>query len=188
MKQAFYDAFMDNPIVAAIKDEEGLEVCIRRNDLQIVFVLYGEATTIGQIADRLKEAGKTVMVHIDLVGGLSGREEAVRFIKAYTKADGIISTKPELVRYAKEIGLYTVYRIFVIDSKALKALEGPATRYADLVEILPGLMPRIIKKAVTLTRTPVIAGGLISEKEDVIQALDAGAIAISATNRDVWDM
>ena len=162
MKQAFYDAFMDNPIVAAIKDEEGLEVCIRRNDLQIVFVLYGEATTIGQIVDRLKEAGKTVMVHIDLVGGLSGREEAVRFIKAYTKADGIISTKPELVRYAKEIGLYTVYRIFVIDSKALKA--------------------------VTLTRTPVIAGGLISEKEDVIQALDAGAIAISATNRDVWDM
>lgn len=73
MKQAFYDAFMDNPIVAAIKDEEGLEVCIRRNDLQIVFVLYGEATTIGQIVDRLKEAGKTVMVHIDLVGGLSGK-------------------------------------------------------------------------------------------------------------------
>ena len=26
MKQAFYDAFMDNPIVAAIKDEEGLEI------------------------------------------------------------------------------------------------------------------------------------------------------------------
>ena len=47
MKQAFYDTFMDNPIVAAIKDEEGLEACIRRNDLQIVFVLYGEVTTIG---------------------------------------------------------------------------------------------------------------------------------------------
>ena len=187
MKQALYDIFMDNPIVAAIKDENGLEKCLEK-EMQIVFVLYGELTTIAGIVDRLKEAGKTVMVHLDLIGGLSGREEAVRFLKYYTKADGIISTKPDLIRYAKEIGLCGIYRIFVIDSKALRAVESPMVEQADMIEILPGIMPRIIRRVTERTRVPVIAGGLISQKEDVIQALDAGAVAISTTDSAVWDM
>ena len=33
---------------------------------------------------------------------------------------------------------------------------------------------------------PVIAGGLISDKEDIIAALDAGAAAISSTNPAIW--
>ena len=39
-----------------------------------------------------------------------------------------------------------------------------------------------------LSQQPVIAGGLISDKEDVIEALDAGAISVSTTNQDVWFM
>jgi glycerol uptake operon antiterminator len=35
---------------------------------------------------------------------------------------------------------------------------------------------------------PVIAGGLISDKEDIISALGAGAIAVSSTNPAVWNM
>ena len=35
-------------------------------------------------------------------------------------------------------------------------------------------------------RVPVIAGGLISDKEDIIAALDAGAAAISSTNPAIW--
>ena len=34
----------------------------------------------------------------------------------------------------------------------------------------------------------MIAGGLITEKEDVIAALSAGAIAVSSTNQDVWNL
>ena len=49
-------------------------------------------------------------------------------------------------------------------------------------------MPRIIQKFSQKTHVPIIAGGLISEKEDVINALDAGAIAISSTNQQVWNM
>ncbi len=59
---------------------------------------------------------------------------------------------------------------------------------ADLIEILPGLMPKIIRKLSVELNKPLIAGGLISDKEDVITALSAGAIAISSTNHDVWSM
>ena len=34
----------------------------------------------------------------------------------------------------------------------------------------------------------MIAGGLITEKEDVIAALSVGAIAVSSTNQDVWKL
>ena len=35
---------------------------------------------------------------------------------------------------------------------------------------------------------PIIAGGLISDKESVMAALSAGAIAVSSTNHGVWEM
>ena len=187
MNQIFYDTIMENPVIAAVKDEDGVLNCMQK-DINVVFVLFGELTTISDIVDRLKAAGKIVIVHLDLIGGLAVREESVRFIKQYTKADGIISTKPDMIKYAKELGLYTIFRIFVIDSKAFNAISHHAISSADLIEILPGIMPRIIQKFSQKTHVPIIAGGLISEKEDVINALDAGAIAISSTNQQVWNM
>ena len=59
---------------------------------------------------------------------------------------------------------------------------------ADLVEVLPGLMPKIIRRLCQSTGKPIIAGGLISDKEDVTGALSAGAVAVSSTNPAVWDM
>ena len=187
MLQQFYDAIVDGPIIAAVKDETGVEVCIQ-NDIRVVFILYGELITIPDIVQRLKDAGKFVIVHLDLIGGLAVREEAVRFIRYGTAADGIISTKPEMIRYAKELDLCTVFRIFAIDSKAIAGLEHHGMEFADLIEVLPGIMPKIIKHIAGQAAVPVIAGGLISEKEDVMRALDAGAIAISTTNQAVWKM
>ena len=49
-------------------------------------------------------------------------------------------------------------------------------------------MPGIIRKVRALTGLPVLAGGLITEKQEVLQALDAGALAISSTAPAVWQM
>lgn len=188
MKQQLYDVLSDNPIIMAIKDEEGLKACLNMHDETVVFVLYGEVATIADITAKLKETGKQVMVHMDLISGLSAREEAVDFIAKYTRADGIISTRYEQIKRGKQLNLSTIYRIFVIDSKALSNVNRHIGEYADIVEILPGLMPKIITRMKKALGVPIIAGGLIADKEDVIQALDAGAIAISTTNREVWEM
>ena len=188
MKQQLYDALSDNPIIMAIKDEEGLKACLKMPEETVVFVLYGEVATIADITKQLKESGKQVMVHMDLIAGLSAREEAVDFIAKYTQADGIISTRYEQIKRGKQLNLSTIYRIFVIDSKALSNVNRHIGDYADIVEILPGLMPKIITRMRKALGVPIIAGGLIADKEDVIQALDAGAIAISTTNREVWEM
>lgn len=182
------EEFEDCPVIAAIKDEEGLRKCIH-SEIQIVFVLYGDICSIGDIVSRLKKAGKTVMVHLDLITGLSSREIAVTYLKAVTHADGIISTKPAVIRQAKEEGLFAIMRFFVIDSIAFDSIERQTESvHPDMIEVLPGVMPKIIRRICQNSRVPVIAGGLISNKEDIMAALSAGAVSISTTNQAVWFM
>ena len=54
-------------------------------------------------------------------------------------------------------------------------------------EIMPGLMPKIIKKLSQETHIPIITGGLIKEKEDVINAINAGALSVSTTEMKLWE-
>ena len=60
--------------------------------------------------------------------------------------------------------------------------------YADAIEILPGVMPKIIKQIVEISTLPIIAGGLIQDKEDIMLALQAGATAVSSTKKEIWFM
>lgn len=50
-----------------------------------------------------------------------------------------------------------------------------------MVEIMPGIMPEIIERLKIEIKIPIIAGGLISDKKDIIAALSAGADAVSTT-------
>lgn len=45
----------------------------------------------------------------------------------------------------------------------------------DFVEILPGILPRIITEISTQTPVPIIAGGLLRDKADVIAAVSTSA-------------
>lgn len=192
MKQRFYDAVEANPVIAAVKNEEGLKHCCELKDVKVVFILYGDICSIANIVDTVVSYGKIAMVHMDLVGGLGCKDIAVDFIKTCTQADGIISTKPGFIKRAKELGLYTIQRFFIIDSMALKSIENTEGQNAglkpDFIEVLPGVMPKVLKKICKVTKEPVITGGLISDKEDVVKALAAGAISVSSTNEDVWVM
>ena len=148
---------------------------------------YNDICNIAEIVERIKAEGKLAMVHMDLIAGLGSKEVSVDYIKERTKADGIITTKPMLAKHARELGLATVLRFFIIDSMALSNLSKQ-TREArpDCIEVLPGVMPKIIRKITGENKTPLIAGGLISDKEDVCNALDAGAVAVSSTNAKIW--
>ena len=122
MNREFKDALEDSPVIAAIKDDHGLKECLK-SDIQVVFILYGDICNIADIVDTVKQAGKMALVHLDLINGLSAKDVAVDFIKKYTKADGIISTKPALIKHAGEIGLTSVLRLFVIDSMAYENIQ-----------------------------------------------------------------
>lgn len=189
MNQKFYDAVEESPVIAAVKDFEGLEKCCNIQEIRVVFILFGDVCNIGEIVNRIRKTGKIAMVHIDLITGLSSKEIAVDFIHKQTEASGIISTKPVMIRRAKELGLFTILRFFVIDSMAFENVSKQCNQVRpDFIEVLPGVMPKITKKLCKMSNVPVIAGGLVMDKEDVMSALSAGAISVSTTNQDVWFM
>ena len=189
MSQNFYDMVEANPVIAAVKDMDGLEKCCQADELKVIFVLFGDICNINDIVKKIRSSGKLAIVHVDLIAGLSPKEIAVDFIKRQTGADGVISTKPVMIRRAKELGMYTVMRFFVLDSISLDNISKQMTMVKpDFIEVLPGLMPKIIRRVCREVKAPVIAGGLITDKDDIMTALNAGAIAVSSTNQDVWMM
>lgn len=186
MAYPFIDHLGGNPIIAAAKNDEGLARALE-SDCTTVFILYGDICSITGITDRAAAAGKSVFVHADLIDGLAARDISIDFLKTATKASGIITTKPSLARRAQELGLCAIQRFFVIDSMALENLRRQLEHACpDVIEILPGAMPKILRRIHGFTRIPVIAGGLISDKEDIVSALDAGAAAISSTDHRIW--
>ena len=186
MRKSFRELLEDCPVIAAVKDMEGLKKCCE-SECRIVFILFGDVCSIGEIVRTVKESGRVALVHMDLVNGLSSREISVDFIYRETKADGIISTKQPQIRRAKELSMYTVHRFFVIDSMAYDNVERHVkTVRPDCVELLPGVMPKVIRRMCEYVPVPVIAGGLISDKEDIMTALDAGAVSISTTRKELW--
>lgn len=185
----FRELLEENPVIAAVKSDEGVEACCRNDNVRIVFILYGDICTIAGIVQRVKDAGKIAVVHVDLIDGLSGREIAVQYIRERTGADGVISTKPAVLSEARKRELYTVLRVFVLDSMAYENIAKEIRQCRpDAVEILPGLMPKVIRKITDQHRTPIIAGGLIADREDVMAALQAGAVSVSSTRSQVWNM
>ena len=65
-----------------------------------------------------------------------------------------------------------------------ETLEGTAP---DLLEIMPGVIGKVIARVAT-GKTPVIAGGLVETKEELFAALSNGAIAVSTGKKELWYM
>lgn len=182
------EVLLMHPVIASIKDEADLAAVVNVQ-CPVVFVLFGSLLTISDIVERLKLAGKTVFVDVDLIEGFSNKPVAIDFLKGSTRLDGVLSSKPYMVKRAKEVGLMSVHRLFLIDSFSYRNLPKQVSiSGADAVEILPGCMPRVLSWVREDIDQPLIAGGLVCDKQDVLSALDAGAIAIASSNRQVWNM
>lgn len=176
------------PMIAAVNKWEAVEKC-GDVDCKMVNVVFGDICTISDIVKKLKNMGKQVFVHVDLITGFASKEICVDFIKKYTESDGIISTKPYLIKRANELDLFTIQRFFMLDfiTYANVVKHVHATN-PNVVELMPAGLPKVIRYLCAEIDRPVVAGGLVLDKDDVIGALSAGAIAVSTTNQALWSI
>ena len=174
-----------DPVIPAIKDERQIPV---QAPADMVFLLCGDICCIDGLIARIHENGKKVAVHADLVNGLAPKEIAADFLLR-CGADGVISTRPALIRRGQELGMLTVMRAFAIDSKAVRSLARESALVSpDLIEILPGALPRVIEALSEELPMPLIAGGLIRDKADITAALSAGAMCVSTSDERLWSL
>ncbi len=187
MKEDILNLLSDNPIIAAINSDEGLENVLHSR-CKVVFILYGSLCNIANIVHRVKQEGKCAFVHVDLIEGTSSKDVVIDFIKETTGADGIISTRASMIKAGNSRGLYTIHRFFLIDSMSFHNVSKQVSLCSpDCIEIMPGCIPKVLRSIQKIVNIPIIAGGLVVDKEDVVAALGAGADAISSTSTRVWD-
>ena len=101
-------------------------------------------------------------------------------------ADGIISTRSNLIKYAKEQGLLTIQRFFAYDSHGVDSISDVlSVTKPDIMEIMPGTIGKIIQRF-SEGDIPLIAGGLVETRQEVTAALSLGALAVSTGKEELW--
>ena len=180
------EVLKETPVICAVKSLDDLTKSLACES-KVVFVLFGDVLSVVEIVAQIHAAGKLAFVHIDLIEGLAPRDVSVDYLAGSAQVDGVISTKASILRRAKALGLFAVQRFFVLDSMAILNIQKQIPfDNVDAIEILPGAMPKIIKAIAGFTRKPIIASGLVNDKDDVIGALGAGATSVSSSKADVW--
>lgn len=187
MKKSLEEYFEDFNIIAGISDDNRLEKALYSKVLA-VFLLNANLTKLKQYAKKCKEHDKKLFLHLDLMKGMSSDKEAIKYLAENDLCDGIITTHKNLIEFAKNEGLYTVQRIFVLDSGTIKnGIRSLKKVRPDAVEILPGLMtPHFLDQLTVEIDIPFIAGGLIRTREEVNNLFQKGVFAVSTSEDDLW--
>lgn len=171
-------------IPATRSDEEFLHAL--HCEPQVIFDLNPDLMNVTAKLKKAHDAGKKLFIHLDLAKGIGKDESGVRFLKRIG-IDGVITTKVNITKMARECGLCTVQRFFIVDSHSIATtVEAVKSSKPDMIEIMPGTVFKIMERLKKMIDIPIIAGGLIETQYEIDEALKSGAAAISTGRRELW--
>ncbi|MBE6555877.1 MAG: glycerol-3-phosphate responsive antiterminator [Ruminococcaceae bacterium] len=183
--QEMFECLERNPVIAAVH-EAAFDAALA-SPAEVIFYLKANLLTVAERVRAAHGAGKCIFVHIDLAEGIGKDRIGIEYL-ASVGVDGVISTRTQLLRQAKEHGLVAIQRFFALDSQGMESISETLESAApDLIEIMPGVIGKAISRFAG-GRIPVIAGGLIETKKEVMAALDCGAIAVSTGKKELFDI
>ena len=176
----------ENPVFAAVRTGAEFDAALTA-DVNVIFSLCTPIKELESMIKRAHENNKYIFIHADMTEGISRDKAGIEYIAGFG-ADGIISTHSALVRFGKELGLKVVQRFFFVDSQSVKTAKSTLKTFRpDMVEIMPASSCGFIADFCRELSIPLIAGGLITEKKDIINALSAGAEAVSTGKKELWN-
>ena len=178
--------FSSRKVAAAVRTREDFEISLT-SKVDVIFLLYSSIKNLESYIKKAHEAGKKIFIHMDFVEGVGKDRAGMEFLKSI-EADGILTTKTNMIRPAKDCGLITVQRFFIVDSHSVDtAVESIRIAKPDVVEIMPGVVEKKIKEFAQKVSMEILTGGLIEFKSDVDMAINAGATAVSTASRELWN-
>jgi glycerol uptake operon antiterminator len=178
--------FNNNQIIAATRSDEEFSLALQ-SETEIIFDLCADILSLTKKIKAAHDGGKRLFIHIDLAEGV-GRDKSGIMLLKKMGIDGIISTKVNLIKLAREVGLHTVQRFFIVDSKSVHTtIEAVKSSRPDMIEIMPATVGKVITRLAGELSTPIIAGGLIETHSEVASALLSGATAVSTGAKTLWN-
>ena len=179
------DIFTDNNIIAATRSDAEF-LCATESAVSVIFDLDSDIMTLPKKLKAAHESGKKLYVHIDLAHGIGKDASGIVFLKRMG-VDGVISTKVNIIKLAREAGLSTFQRFFIVDSRSVHTtVEAVGSSRPDMIEIMPAVVGKVITRLVRDLDTPVIAGGLIETEAEARTAIECGAAAVSTGQKTLW--
>lgn len=179
-------SFYGQKILPAIRKMEDIEKIMASNYKYIV-ILEVHISRLRPIFQMAEAHNKKLIVHMDLIHGLKSDDYATEYICQEFKPFGLISIKGSVILKARQKGVKSIQRLFVLDSGSIEKGYALIERtQPDYIEVLPGIVPKIISDIKQQTKKEVFAGGLIDTIEEVEQVYEAGAIAVTTSNQLLW--
>lgn len=127
-----------------------------------------------------KAAEKELLVHMDMIHGLSGDEYGAEYICGKYRPLAAISIRPSVILACKRLGVTAIQRVFLIDTLALnRSIEAVGKAKPDYVEVLPGMCLPLFPMLRSKLNKPLIAGGLIPSKAEAEQILKQNVSAVT---------
>ncbi len=185
--QRFASLLEETRIIPAVRSQQQL-LSSTKSPAKIVYFLFGDPENAGEMMGMVAAAGKVPIINIDLASGFARDHAAVTYL-AHRHVQGIISTHPEPLRAARDLGLFAVKRTFLLDSAALEsALRSLEQFMPDALEVLPAMAaPHILTRLHAMYPTlPVIAGGLITTLREIDTLIRAGVTTVSVSDSRLW--
>ena len=178
--------FDNRKVAASVRTDEDFKEALK-SDVEVIFMQNSDILNVKEQITQAHSSGKKVLIHMDFAEGIGKDRAGLNFIKLMG-ADGILTTKTGMIRSAKDIGLITVQRFFIVDSHSVDtAVESIKIARPDVIEIMPGVLEKKIREFAEKVDTPILAGGLIEFKDEVDSALEAGAKAVSTASKNLWN-
>jgi len=154
---------------------------------QYIILLDTHVAQLQALKRMAQKQGKQILLHADMIQGLKHDEAATQFLCQMIQPAGIISTHSTVISIAKKHKLISIQRVFLLDSHSLEtSYRIMGSSDPDFIEVLPGMMPGLIREIAQEAKRPILAGGFIRTPEDVKLILSMGATAITTSSRAIW--
>ncbi len=179
---------LESPIIAAVKNLDDLDFAL--NSLcKKIFLLSGNIFNLREISSLVAEKNKELYINIESIDGFSKDTWGLEYIVKNIYVSGIISDKSNLIKLARDMGIYSIQKIVVEDSYSLKAsIDSLKHVRPSAVEIMPGILNKVIERVKDEVKISVIASGLITDKNDLKTYLISGAGYGATSSKDLWNI
>lgn len=164
------------------------EACTAKSNIVLL-----SGVNIGNLKEFVKfihQQHKKAFMHIDITGGFRPDDTGITLLKTMFHLDGVISTNMHALTKAKSLGLETIYRLFLIDSRSLERAAGVLKESSfSAIEILPSGYAVSEEKRIRryVGEKDLIAGGFVRSKEDIEKIFKADFMGVTTSNPALWN-
>jgi glycerol uptake operon antiterminator len=188
MRHRSIDSCLKKHVIPVVWDLGKHEALLAR--ASAVFLQGGALSDLGTAVNRFREGGLShvpLFVHVDLVAGLENSEAGIEYLASFEHIAGIVTVHHHLAGAARRLGLLTIVRLFLSDSRAVdRGLSVIKKSHPDAIEILPACVASKVSADFAEHNVPRIAGGLCRTEADVNEVLASGCRAVTSTSPALW--